>query len=72
MHQVGTLAGQSSCDAFPSGIPIEIQAGQVDHRKPYPGDNGMRYAPAAGVDTSEMGDDPLTELEPTQMDVPLV
>lgn len=38
------------CDAFPDGIPIEIQQSNTktgkmpyDHRKPYPGDNGIRF-----------------------------
>jgi hypothetical protein len=40
----------NTCDAFPDGIPIEIQQSNVktgkmpfDHRKPYPGDNGVRF-----------------------------
>ncbi len=31
------------CDAFPVGIPDEILTGKFDHRKPYPGDHGIRY-----------------------------
>ena len=30
------------CDAFPDGIPEEILRG-YDHRKPYPGDHGIRF-----------------------------
>jgi hypothetical protein len=33
------------CAAYPDGIPWEIQAGQVDHRRPYAGDRGVRYDP---------------------------
>mgnify|MGYP005834267629 CR=1 FL=1 len=32
-----------NCDAFPGGIPIEIQFGSVVHDKPFTGDNGIRY-----------------------------
>jgi hypothetical protein len=31
------------CKAFPDGIPAPILAGDNDHRKPYPGDNGVKY-----------------------------
>jgi len=30
------------CDAFPKGIPKEIVMG-FDHRKPFEGDNGIRW-----------------------------
>ena len=35
----------ATCDAFPSGIPIAILVGEADHRRPYPGDGGIRYEP---------------------------
>lgn len=36
------------CPAFPDGIPDAILFGEHDHRKPYDGDNGIRYKPVAG------------------------
>ena len=37
--------GGMRCAAFPDGIPWEIQAGEWDHRRPHPGDHGIRYDP---------------------------
>ena len=34
-----------TCDAFPGGIPMEIQLGLNSHREPYRNDRGIRWAP---------------------------
>lgn len=34
-----------TCAAFPRAIPQQIFVGGFDHRKPYPGDNGIRFRP---------------------------
>ena len=31
------------CKAYPDGIPYEIISGQIDHKKPYKGDNGIQF-----------------------------
>ena len=32
-----------TCAAFPSGVPLEILSGEVNHFLPYEGDNGIQY-----------------------------
>lgn len=34
-----------TCDAFPDGIPDAIWRAECDHRKAYPGDNGVTFEP---------------------------
>jgi hypothetical protein len=41
------------CDAFPDGIPREIRIEQHDHRKPFPGDNGILFEPKPGEEIDE-------------------
>lgn len=37
--------GGQACQAFPAGIPGPLWTGDNTHHEPYPGDNGIRYAP---------------------------
>ena len=39
----------SGCKAFPGGIPEKILRMEHDHRKPYPGDKGIRFTPKPDV-----------------------
>jgi hypothetical protein len=39
------LPESKTCIAFPEGIPREIFMGERTHRKPYPGDHGILFAP---------------------------
>jgi len=40
------------CAAYPAGIPDEIWTNKVDHREPFEGDNGIRWA-TSGPDFPE-------------------
>lgn len=43
--------GRSSCAAFAAAIPADILDGTNDHRKPYPGDNGITFEPLPDTPT---------------------
>jgi hypothetical protein len=47
-HRIG--AGYLACAAFPRRIPREIWNGDRDHDSPYPGDQGLRFAPMTDAD----------------------
>jgi hypothetical protein len=38
-------SGKYRCKAFPLEIPQTILVNNADHKKPYPGDNGIRFEP---------------------------
>jgi len=44
--QCGRRSSIWECEAFPGGIPRLILVGEMDHRKPLPGDNGLQYTPS--------------------------
>lgn len=51
------------CKAFPDGIPDKILFG-YDHRKPYPGDGGIRYEPFTDEELRKQGREHLIGWDP--------
>lgn len=47
------------CPAFPGedGIPPGILMGTISHKKPYPGDHGIRFEPIEKKQSKKRGDD---------------
>ena len=43
--RVRPLSSRSELRSIPSGIPDAIIQSRADHRRPYPGDYGIRYQP---------------------------
>jgi hypothetical protein len=49
----------STCTAFPDGIPAAILRNRRDHRRPFPGDHGIQFEPFPGA--APMPFDPFEE-----------
>lgn len=45
------FTGESTCNAFPNGIPTEILANEYDHTIEFPGDHGIQFETLRGTET---------------------
>jgi|GEM_PF-3168021 len=50
------LIGFPYCEAFPDGIPEEIQTGENQHDSPSPGDRGIQFEPLEEAPKTTMRD----------------
>jgi hypothetical protein len=44
------VSDRTICDAFPEGIPEAIQWMDHEHRRPFPGDHGLRFTAEPGTE----------------------
>jgi hypothetical protein len=42
------------CKAFPGAIPQELLDNEADHRRPFEGDDGVRFEPRDGASTAAL------------------
>jgi len=52
-HFYNDIKEKNACKAFKKGIPDIIFLGENDHKKPYPGDNGIRFEPIEKEDAND-------------------
>jgi hypothetical protein len=79
---LGNDAKGAICQAFPDGIPADIVLAGYDHRRPYPGDQGLLFElderPEAGDHLAAYAaflaqyPEAATEVTVTQPDIPAV
>ena len=52
-HLVMDCRREPYCKAFPEGIPDDIFVRRCNHRRPFPGDNGVRFEPIMNLEDDE-------------------